>query len=606
MCGIVGFCGKLSAKEVVLNGLEKLEYRGYDSAGISLFENGKIKTIKRVGMLSVLEDALKGSNLDSNVGIGHTRWATHGEPSEKNAHPQNSNDGTISIVHNGIIENFMELKEKLTKKGYVFYSDTDTEIVANLIHYYYKNDLKEAFKKATDEISGQYAIAMISSHDPSKMYAIRHDAPLVFGVCKDGNMVSSDVASIIRYTKEVIYLDNDELVEMSCDSFTIFDKEGRRLAKKISLITWDETSATKAGFDHFMLKEIFEQPKLINQLVSSRIKNELPKLSFMYSKEELQSFENIYLVGCGTAYHAGEVGKYVIEKWLKVPAVSEIASEFRFKTDFINEKSLVIFISQSGETADTIAALKEARSKGATTLAITNVVGSSITREAQNVLYCEAGPEISVASTKAYTTQLIVLYFFALQAAMELESLSLEEVKNITKEMKMISGKIEVILENLDIYKRIAEKIKDDAALFYIGRSLDYLTAKEGALKLKELTYIFTEAFPAGELKHGPLALIEKDTPVIALLCQDNMQEKTISNIKEVKARGAYTVAIAPFGSKNVKEVCDDVIFIPASIDMLSPVTAAIPEQLLAYYTSVAKGLDVDKPRNLAKSVTVE
>lgn len=607
MCGIVGFSGNISAEEVILTGLKKMEYRGYDSAGISLVdEDGNINTLKRVGKLENLQEALKGLEVNSTLGIGHTRWATHGEPSERNAHPQNSNDGNFSVVHNGIIENYLELKDMLTSKGFTFSSDTDTEIIVNLVQYNYKNNVEEAFKKTLSQLKGQYAIGMVSKYEDDTLYAAKYDAPLILGVSKYGYIVTSDVASVLSYTKECIYLDNDEYAVLKKDEFKIYDKLGRKLAKKVVEINWSEEQATKEGFEHFMLKEIFEQPKLINQLMSNKTKDDFPNLEHMFTKEELINFDSIYIVGCGTAFHAGEVGKFLIENWVNIPVTADIASEFRYKTRFVTEKSLVIFVSQSGETADTIAALKAAKEKGATTLAITNVVGSNITREADVSIYCDAGPEISVASTKAYTTQLVIFYLLTLQIAKELGTLEEHEIKSIIKEMKLLSGKIEVILDNLDVYKEIAQTIKDKDALFYIGRGLDYFTVKEGALKLKEITYIFTEAFPAGELKHGPLALIEKGTPVIAVLAQQNLIDKTISNIKEVKARGAYVVGIAPFGVEKINEVCDDTIFFPTTHDFLTPITAAVPEQLIAYFTSLAKGIDVDKPRNLAKSVTVE
>ena len=607
MCGIVGFSGNISAQEVIITGLKKMEYRGYDSAGISLVdEDGNINTIKRVGKLENLQEALKGSDIKSTLGIGHTRWATHGEPSERNAHPQNSNDGNFSIVHNGIIENYMELKEMLLSKGFTFSSDTDTEVIVNLLQYNYKNNVEEALKKTLSQLKGQYAIGMVSKYEKDTLYAAKFDAPLILGVSKNGYIITSDVASILNYTKECIYIDNDEYAVLKRDEFKIYDKLGRKLAKKVVEINWSEEQATKEGFDHFMLKEIFEQPTLISHLMSNKTKDDLPNLEHMFTKEELKNFDSIYIVGCGTAFHAGEVGKFLIENWVDIPVTAEIASEFRYKTKFVTDKSLVIFVSQSGETADTIAALKAAKVKGATTLAITNVVGSSITREADVSLYCDAGPEISVASTKAYTTQLVIFYLLALQMAKELGTMEEHEIKSIIKEMKLLSGKIEVILSNLDVYKEIAKIIKDKDALFYIGRGLDYFTVKEGALKLKEITYIFTEAFPAGELKHGPLALIEKGTPVIAVLAQQSLIDKTISNIKEVKARGAYVVGIAPFGAEKTKDVCDNTIFFPTTHDFLTPITAAVPEQLIAYFTSLAKGIDVDKPRNLAKSVTVE
>lgn len=608
MCGIVGYCGRLNAQDVIINGLEKLEYRGYDSAGISILENNSLRTKKRAGRLVNLKNALEDDPFTGHVGIGHTRWATHGIPNETNAHPHLNTNGTISVVHNGIIENYMDLKEFLISEGYTFKSETDTEVVAQLIDYYYEDDLFTAVTKAISKLKGAYALGIVSENEPDKLIAVRHASPLVLGVSEDlGTFIASDIPSLLEYTRDVIYLDNGEIVVADKDGYTIYNEDLEKIEKEISKITWSLEAATKDGFDHFMLKEIFEQPHAIEEAILNKMKDgEINLSDGTFTKEELNEINKIYIVACGTAYHAGQVGKFAFEQFAHIPVSTDIASEFRYNSPFIDDKTLLILVSQSGETADTLAALREGKKQGAKTLAITNVVGSSIARETDKVLYCYAGPEISVASTKAYTTQLISLYFLALDFAKKLNTISEEEVQNIIKEIKELPNKISSILKDLDIYKNIAEEIKDSKSIFYLGRGLDYISAKEGALKLKEISYIHTEAFPAGELKHGSIALIEDGTKVFTLATQSKLIEKTASNSQELTSRGAIVYSIGRDGDKSLQKSADKVIYVPNSLDVLMPVLTVIPEQLIAYFTSVAKGNDVDKPRNLAKSVTVE
>ncbi len=609
MCGIVGYVGGRNATDLIMDGLEKLEYRGYDSAGISIIGGDKIKTVKRVGKLVNLKNALEESPLSGNVGIGHTRWATHGVPSETNAHPHLSNNEKISIVHNGIIENFLELKRELISKGYEFKSDTDTEVIVNLIDFYNQGDFTEAVLKAVGILKGQFALGIVNLAEPDRIYAIRHNAPLLLGLSDEGNFIGSDIPSFLTHTRKVIYLDNDELAVVESSRVSIYDLEKNPVIHEISIIEWDMESASKDGYDHYMLKEIYEQPSIIRNSIERRIhEGKIDLLDCEFTEDELNKIDKVFIVACGTAFHAGEVGKYFIEKFAKIPVVTQIASEFRYSAPFVDDKSLLILVSQSGETADTLAALRIGKEKGAMILSVTNVIGSSITRESDKVMYCYAGPEISVASTKAYTTQVICLCFLALKFARLKGLVDDTELQNYFNELKSIPEKIEEVLENKEEYKKIAESIKDSICAFYIGRGLDYLTAKEGALKLKEISYIYTESFPAGELKHGPIALIEDGTPIIAITTSENIAEKTISNIKELNARGAniYSIGMEGVNEENLKEVSDVTILIPKILEDLAPILSVIPAQLLAYYTSLAKGNDVDKPRNLAKSVTVE
>lgn len=608
MCGIVGYIGKNNATKLVLEGLKKLEYRGYDSAGLSMIRDNKLVTFKKKGRIKVLEDSFDQDEFSSNICIGHTRWATHGEPNEINAHPHLSSDSKISVVHNGIIENYLELKSNLSNKGYKFLSQTDTEIIPNVISDNYKGDILEAVFKATDILRGAYSLGIIDENDPNRLIAVRNSSPLLFALCDDGYFVASDITSVIEHTNKIIYLEDGDIVDMNENSYTIYDKNHKKVEREISEVKISAADASKEGYDHFLIKEIHEQPRVLREVISIKHNNykiNLPAEGSL-SLEELKNINKIYITACGTAFHAGEAGKYAIENLAKIPVISEIASEFRYKNMFIDDKSLVIFVSQSGETADTLAALKEAKKQGAKTLAITNVVGSSISREADKVVYCYAGPEISVASTKAYTTQVISLYFLAMDLALKLNKISQDEVKEIIENMEKLPSQIEEILKHKDVFEDIAELIKDAKSIFYTGRSLDYITAKEGALKLKEISYIHTESFPSGELKHGSIALIEEGTPVISVATQSSILEKTISNNQELIARGATVISIAEEKNNFVRDSSNVMIEIPDTIDLLTPLLAVIPEQLIAYYASVLLGNDVDKPRNLAKSVTVE
>ena len=608
MCGIVGYIGKNNATKLVLEGLKKLEYRGYDSAGLSMIRDNKLVTFKKKGRIKVLEDSFDQDEFSSNICIGHTRWATHGEPNEINAHPHLSSDSKISVVHNGIIENYLELKSSLSNKGYKFLSQTDTEIIPNVIADNYKGDILEAVFKATEILRGAYSLGIIDENDPNRLIAVRNSSPLLFAICDDEYFVASDITSVIEHTNKIIYLEDGDIVDMNENSYTIYDKNHKKVEREISEVKISAADASKEGYDHFLIKEIHEQPRVLREVISIKHNNykiNLPAEGSL-SLEELKNINKIYITACGTAFHAGEAGKFAIENLAKIPVISEIASEFRYKNMFLDDKSLVIFVSQSGETADTLAALKEAKKQGAKTLAITNVVGSSISREADKVVYCYAGPEISVASTKAYTTQVISLYFLAMDIALKLNKISQDEVKEIIENIEKLPEQIEEILKHKDVFEDIAELIKDAKSIFYTGRSLDYITAKEGALKLKEISYIHTESFPSGELKHGSIALIEEGTPVISVATQSLILEKTISNNQELIARGATVISIAEEKNNFVRDSSNVMIEIPDTIDLLTPLLAVIPEQLIAYYASVLLGNDVDKPRNLAKSVTVE
>ncbi|OZV11956.1 glutamine--fructose-6-phosphate transaminase (isomerizing) [Tissierella sp. P1] len=608
MCGIVGYVGNKNAQEVILQGLEKLEYRGYDSSGIAVNGNEHIEYKKLKGRLSVLENYLKEKPLVGNVGIGHTRWATHGAPSDVNSHPHLNEQETIAVVHNGIIENYSVLKEELIKKGYKFKSQTDTEVVVHLLDSLYDGDLLSTVFKATERLRGAYALGVISSDNPDELVAVRKESPLVVGVGNDESFIASDIPALLKYTKDVYFLENGEIVHLTKDKVKIYDKDKNEVEREIFTVDWDIEAASKGGYDHFMLKEIYEQPKAIRETLLRRLDDNgrIVLDDINVTKEDLDKISKIYIVACGTAYHAGLVGRYAIERFAKIPVEPDVASEFRYREPFIDENTLLIAVSQSGETADTLAAIREAKSKGARILSITNVVGSSVARESDDVFYTWAGPEIAVASTKAYTTQLVALYMVALHMANIKKSISEDYYFEIIEKMKALPDKVEEIFQKSDEIKKIAGIIKDKNSAFYIGRGLDYQTSMEGALKLKEISYIHTEAFAAGELKHGTIALIEKETPVIAVASQDYLYEKMVSNIQEVKARGAYTIAIVKEGLDESLNHADETIYIPEVDNILAPVLTVVPTQLLAYYTSVIKGNDVDKPRNLAKSVTVE
>lgn len=606
MCGIVCYKGRLNAREVIMDGLERLEYRGYDSAGISLIDHGKIKTVKKSGKVKVLKDELSKNPIEGNIGIGHIRWATHGGPSDINSHPHLSNNGKISVVHNGIIENYNEIKENLKNEGYTFKSDTDTEVIAVLIEKYYQGDILEAVKKAKNDLRGSFALGILCQDESDRLIVLREESPLVLGITDEGILAASDLPSIIKYTKDVIYLENGDLVDIKGDSYEIYDRNFQKIQRKISKVDFSFEDSTKEGFDHFMIKEIFDQPKAIADTI--RFKMTDGKIDFKENEfcvDEIKNFKKIYIVACGTAYHAGLVGAYALEKFAKIPVICDIASEFRYNDPFIDENTLIILVSQSGETADTLAALRLGKKKGAKTLVLTNVVASSLDREADKTIYCYAGPEIAVASTKAYTTQIISLYMLALDFSLKLGTIDEEKYEEIILEMKKIPEKIKEILDESEKIKTYAKEIKDFDSMFYIGRGLDYKSVIEGSLKLKEVSYIHSEALAAGELKHGTIALIENGTPVVVVASQENIMEKTISNVKEIISRGANIFSISK-KDDHLKEISNFTFELPQTIDPLYPVLSVIPQQILAYYVSCAKGLDVDKPRNLAKSVTVE
>lgn len=608
MCGIVGYLGKQNATNVIVDGLSKLEYRGYDSSGIAICNNGELEIRKYKGRLSVLEEDIKRNNMEGHLGIGHTRWATHGEPSDENSHPHFNMDRTIAVVHNGIIENYMELKEELKKDGVEFKSDTDTEVIAHLVDKYYEGNLLDAVYKTVDRLRGAYAIGVICKDNDDELVAVRKDSPLIAGVGDGENFIASDIPALLKYTRKVYFLENGEVVHIKGDKLKIYDAERNPVEKEIYDVKWDIEAASKGGYDCFMLKEINEQPEGVKNTLERRIdeNGNLVLDGINLTKQDLDKINRIYIVACGTAYHAGLLGKNAIEKYLKVPVIADIASEFRYNDNFVDENSLVILVSQSGETADTLAVLRDSKEKGAKVLAITNVVGSSISREADEVFYTWAGPEIAVASTKAYTTQITSLYMIALNFALEKGTISKDEYLSTIEKMKELPDKIQKILENQDKIKEVAKKIVSKEHTFFLGRGIDYSLAMEGSLKLKEVSYIHSEAFAAGELKHGTIALIEEGTPVISIATQEKLFEKMVSNMQEVKARGAFIASIAQEHNKSIEKVSDEVIYIPDCDDMLVPIIAVVPMQLLAYYVSTMKGLDVDKPRNLAKSVTVE
>lgn len=608
MCGIIGYVGNdQQAVEVILDGLSKLEYRGYDSAGLAVVEEGRIFVDKKSGKLSNLKESLKEKVHPANVGIGHTRWATHGVPSDINSHPHCSCDGKVAIVHNGIIENYSALKSELIGKGYKFISDTDSEVVAQLFSYFYNGDLLETLKKVTERLRGSYALGIIHEAEPEKIVCARKESPLIIGVGKNSNFIASDVPAILKYTRDVIFLENDEIGILEKEEVKVYDKNLNLIDKKINKIQWDMEQASKNGYPHFMLKEIEEQPEVVNKTLEFYTKEDgKEKLTDLFEEIDFSKVQEIDIVACGTAYYAGLQGANYLKKIAQFRSNVEIASEFRYSDPIIDERNVVVFVSQSGETLDTLMALRLAKSKGAKTIAITNVVGSTISREADVVIYTLAGPEISVASTKAYTAQVITFYLLSLEIALKLNKITEAEYKNYILKAYNLSGKIEEIFDSKEKIKGIAETIKDKRNGFYIGRGIDEKVAREGSLKMKEITYIHTEAFPAGELKHGTIALIENGTMVVVVATQEDMIEKVVSNIKELKARGAYIISITKNSYKDIIDVSDEVLAISDIDDILVPVLAVIPAQLLAYYTAVAKGLDVDKPRNLAKSVTVE
>ena len=608
MCGIVGYVGNKQATSFLIEGLSKLEYRGYDSAGVAVVENNHVSVVKRKGRLKNLEKDLQATPLKGTVGIGHTRWATHGEPSDVNSHPHQSSKGDITVVHNGIIENYLELREWLKGEGYTFSSQTDTEVVPNLIDYYYEGDLFTAVVKATDKLEGSYALGVICGNEPDKLIAVRKDSPLIVGIGEGEIFIASDIPAVIAHTRDVYLLEDKEFVEITKNGVKLLNADGTEIKKDIYKVTWSQDAAEKGGYDSFMLKEIHEQPKAITETMRGKISkdNGINFNEFTLTKEELEAIDRVFIVACGTAYHAGLMGKVTIEKHAKIPVEVDIASEFRYRDPLVTNKSLVISVSQSGETADTLAVLRECKRKGAKTLAVTNVVGSTISREADHVIYTMAGPEIAVASTKAYTTQLIVMYALGLYFGELRGTLDKNIEELIIEGLLEVPEKIEDLLKNESQIQEVAKTISSAKDLFFLGRGIDYSLALEGSLKLKEITYIHSEAYAGGELKHGPIALIEEGTKVIALLTQEQLRDKMVSNVVEVKARGAYVIGVAYEGDKLDPSVFDKVIYIPRISNRVAPIVAAVALQLLAYYTAKEKGYDIDKPRNLAKSVTVE
>ncbi|HBE9108993.1 TPA: glutamine--fructose-6-phosphate transaminase (isomerizing) [Clostridioides difficile] len=610
MCGIVGYLGSRKAAEVIVEGLSKLEYRGYDSAGVAVNSSNEeeLNIRKFKGRLSVLAEDLEKNPIDGNLGIGHTRWATHGEPSDVNSHPHFNQAKTIAVVHNGIIENYMEIKEELISEGVKFESQTDTEVIAHLVDKYYEGNLLDAVYKTISKLRGAYALGVICKEHGNELVAVRKDSPLVVGVGEGENFIASDIPALLKYTRDVYFLENGEVVHLKDENVTVYDSNRNLVEKEVFHVTWDVEAASKGGYDYFMSKEIHEQPTGVRETLERRLDDNgnIVLDSINISKEDLEKINKVYIVACGTAYNAGLLGKYAIEKFVNIPVITDIASEFRYSDPFVDENSLVILVSQSGETADTLAVLRDSKAKGARILSITNIVGSSIARESDDVFYTWAGPEVAVASTKAYTTQITSLYMIALDFAIKKGTITREFYDSMISKMKEIPSKIQEILDNEEYIKEVAKTVVSSEHAFYLGRGIDYSLAMEGSLKLKEISYIHAEAFAAGELKHGTIALIEKGTPVIAIATQEKLFEKMVSNMEEVRARGAYVVAIAQSHNKDVEKAADKIIYIPNSDDILSPILAVVPMQLLAYHVSVLRGCDVDKPRNLAKSVTVE
>ena len=609
MCGIVGYIGNHEAAPFLLDGMSKLEYRGYDSAGIAVYENNSIRVEKCVGRLDALRQKLAGNMPVGNVGIGHTRWATHGRPSDRNAHPHTDSSGKFVVVHNGIIENYLGLKEELIAKGHEFVSETDSEVVAHLMADQYDGDFEETVKKVLKLIKGSYSLVFMCEYEPDKIICTKKDNPLIIGLGEGENFIASDIPAIINHTRRTFIMSDGEIATVTADGVWVQDINGTPISKKVFVVNWNAEAAEKGGFEHFMLKEIYEQPKALRDTMTSRLDAEAKTIGFHelnWTEEELREINKIFIVACGTAYHAGIVGKYYLEQLARVPVEVDIASEFRYRDPLVDGNSLTIVISQSGETSDTLAALREAKRLGSRTLAVTNVVGSSIAREADQVVYTYAGPEIAVASTKAYTTQLLAMLMLAIYVGRLRGSMSAEREQELVEGLTFVPEQIHKMLENVDQIKVFAREYGSSEDAFFLGRSLDYAVALEGALKLKEISYIHAEAYAAGELKHGTLALIVSGVPVIVLATQMDVYDKTVSNLQEVKAREAVVIAIGFEGDTSLEKYADHVIYIPRTDKYLAPLMAVLPLQLLAYYAALTRGCDVDKPRNLAKSVTVE
>lgn len=609
MCGIVGYIGDKQAAPILVEGLKKLEYRGYDSAGIAVFDAHQINVRKKKGRLAMLEEETGKRPVVGSVGIGHTRWATHGAPSDINSHPHCNGACTITIVHNGIIENYMDLKEALIAKGYVFHSETDTEVIAHLIDDVYKTDLLQAVQDAIKQLKGSYALGVMSKKDPGKIIAVRKDSPLVVGLGERENFIASDIPAILNHTRRVYLLDDHEIAVLTKDQVVVLDKYGEKVGKQVFKVDWDAADAEKGGYDYFMHKEIHEQPKALRDTMTSRISSENEDIvldQIKLGKEEMAKINKVYIVACGTAFHAGLIGKFSIEKYARIPVEAEIASEFRYRNPIVDENTLLIVLSQSGETADTLAAMRLVKEHGGRVMAITNVIGSTISREADDVMYTWAGPEIAVASTKAYTTQLVCMYMIALHLGLLKGTITKEFANQIRKGLLQAPEDVAKVIAQEEHIKEFAYRNFKVEDMFFLGRGLDNYVAMEGSLKMKEISYIHSEAYPAGELKHGTIALVVDGTIIIALCTQEELFEKMLSNIKEVKARGAYILAIAQEKNTSIEKEADEVFYIPNTEDDVASISAVVFLQILAYYLSVARGCDVDKPRNLAKSVTVE
>lgn len=609
MCGIMGYVGSREATPFILDGLEKLEYRGYDSAGVAVCQNGELQVKKSVGRLATLRQQIAADPLKGAIGIGHTRWATHGRPSDRNAHPHQDCNQRITVVHNGIIENYMELREDLQKKGHIFISETDTEVIPHLIEEYYEGDLYRAVQKALPKLHGAFAIVVVSPDEPEKIVVARLSSPLIIGLGQDGNYVASDIPAILSHTREVYILEDGEMAEVTADKVRVTTFDGATVKKEIFHVKWDAVAAEKGGYEDFMLKEIHEQPRALRDTMAGKVGREtlrvmLPEVHL--TREDLLSYKKFSIVACGTASHAGMVGKYIFEKLLRIPVEVDLASEYRYRDPMVGPEVLTIVISQSGETADTLAALRLAKEKGSRVLAITNVIGSSVAREADDLILTLAGPEIAVASTKAYTTQLLSLYLLGIYFGQELGVISEELRKSLLTDLIEIPKAVEKVLVTETKIKEFAEDFKHKEDIFFIGRGLDYAVSMEGALKLKEISYIHAEAYAAGELKHGTLALIVEGVPVFALATQPTLYDKMLSNIKEVKARDATVVALVNTGDYETEKSVDYALYIPKIHPFFTPILSVVPLQLFAYYAAKARGCDVDKPRNLAKSVTVE
>ncbi|MBS1402834.1 MAG: glutamine--fructose-6-phosphate transaminase (isomerizing) [Oscillospiraceae bacterium] len=608
MCGIVGYVGRQEAAPILLEGLKTLEYRGYDSAGVAVQKDGAIHMVKASGMIrNLCEKTHDGADLRGCIGIGHTRWATHGAPTDVNAHPHVSNDGKFAIVHNGIIENYLELREMLLAKGYVFHSETDTEVVVHLIDMYYDGNLKETVMRATARLEGSYVLGILCADEPDRLFVAKNGGPMILGVGAGENFFASDVTALVSHTKNVIYIDDGEFAELAADHIAVYDCTGQPIQKKISRVIWDIEAAEKGGYDHFMLKEIMEQPRALKATIEPRVKNDQIVFDELkLTDEQLRKTNKIMITACGSAYYAGQAGKYVLEKLTKIPVETDLASEFRYRDPIVDEHTLMIIISQSGETADTIAAMKEAKGKGAHVLAIVNVVGSTIAKLADDVIYTWAGPEIAVATTKGYTTQVSVLYLLAVYVAEKLGRLSREEAAKLTDDITMLPQQIQRAIDLNPQIAQLAERYKKNPSLFFIGRNVDYAVCLEGSLKLKEISYLHSEAYAAGELKHGTIALIDEGRLVICLACYEPLFDKTMSNVKEVKARGARVLGVALEGNRAIYTEADDVIVVPRTNPLFNVPAEIVPLQLFAYYVAKANGCSIDKPKNLAKSVTVE